>query len=154
MAKQPNVSISVIAQDLGISRQALWQMMRNHPSEVPLQKSDGKYNREEMYAFWKKFSNINTDSKSFRERIYEQEYRLKKVKADEAEKRVIPKALVIDLWRDTDVVLENALKRAAQIAAKKRIVNPNYNEEALYEEILEDLKPQFKRWRDFVLGIN
>ena len=143
-------SIGKIAHEIGTSRQNLSKMLKRHREEAPQPNSKGKYNLEEVRAFYHHRTYKSTVCEDLKERILEQQYRLKKIKADEAEKRVIPKALVIDLWRDTDVVLENALKRAAQIAAKKRIVNPNYNEEALCEEILEDIKPRFNRWRDFL----
>lgn len=139
-------SIYQIAKEMGVSEQSIHQMMKRNITVAPRPNSQGKYNRNEVKEFVSNRAySTSRGSKDFKQKILEQEYRLKKCKADEAERLVIARATVVDILTDADIVLETILKDFANECAK---------DEAQQKKLLVKAKAQFKRWREFIASLS
>lgn len=138
-------SIYQIARWLGASEQAIHQMIKRNSAVAPRPNHQGKYNKNEVKEFYENHSySISKSSKDFKQKILEQEFRLKKCKADEAEGLVIAKATVIDILNDADITLEGVLKGMIKDLTKN---------EREQERAIKKAKIHFKRWREFIASL-
>lgn len=138
-------SIYRIAKDLGMSEQNIHQVMKRNPTSAPRPNSQGKFNRNEVREFMEsKSRDLTRGSKDYKQKILEQEYRLKKVKADEAEGLVLSKAEAEDIFGNADVVLESVLTHWVNAFCK----------EGREEEALAYAKVQFQFWRNHLEKIS
>ena len=138
-------SIYAIAKERGCSEQSIHQMIKRNPTVAPRPNSQGKYNSDEVNQFMDNRSyNVGRGSKDYKQKILEQEYRLKKVKADEAEGLVIAKATVVDILHDADVTLESVLKS---------MVKECSTDDTKQAQLLKKAKVHFKRWRDYLASL-
>lgn len=138
-------SIYQIAKELNVSEQSIHQMIKRNLTVAPRPNSQGKYNRTEVKEFVSNRAyNTSRGSKDYKQKILEQEYRLKKVKADEAEGLVIARATVVDILYDADVTLETVLKA---------MVKECSTDETRQDKLLKKAKIHFKRWRDYLASL-
>lgn len=134
-------SIGKIAHEIGTSRQNLSKMLKRHSEEAPQPNSEGKYDLEEVRAFYHHRTYKSTVCEDLKAKILEQQYRLKKIKADEAEGLVIAKSMVVDLLMDADITLESVMKMFIEECSKDK---------AEQARLLERAKIHFNRWREFL----
>ena len=138
-------SIYAIARELNTSEQSIHQMIKRNITVAPRPNSQGKYNRSEVKEFVaNRAYNTSRGSKDYKQRILEQEYRLKKCKADEAEGLVIAKATAVDIFNDADIILEGVLKGMVKDLTK---------DEREQEKAIKKAKIHFKRWREFIASL-
>lgn len=138
--KSKRMSLNAIAPIIGISRVALAKMMSNGGSETPSTVDGKNYYAIEVIEFWlNRAKKTNTDVKKA---ILEEELRLKRVKADEAEKKVIKRSTVVDLFMMADVVIETVINNVCQIAFK--------DDKREREKRKRECMNEFKFWRDFI----
>lgn len=138
-------SIYAIAKELNVSEQSIHQMMKRNITVAPRPNSQGKYNRNEVKEFVaNRAYNTSRGSKDYKQKILEQEFRLKKCKADEAEGLVIARATVIDILNDADITLESVLKA---------VIKDCTTDERKQEQQIKKAKIHFKRWREFIASL-
>lgn len=138
-------SIYRIAKDLGVSEQSIHQMIKRNLSVAPRPNSQGKYNRNEVKEFVSNRAyNTSRGGKDYKQKILEQEYRLKKVKADEAESLLIPRDEVFDLVQGIDIAVE-----AFSVALIDRLAHNDKEKEVG----LKYAKAYFKNWRDSLASL-
>lgn len=139
--------ISRIAAELDTSRQALSQMLKRHASIAPTPDAEGKYDAEAVKAFYSARAYATGDSaESLRLEILEQEHRLKKAKADEAESKVMPKEQAAEVLTDVVFIIEDILKAAVKHFYANRT-------EAERQRIYNNARKRFKRADDFLSGL-
>ena len=130
------LNLTQISARIGARQSDVWKMLHAHPDEAPPQRADGKYELDAVRAFYEARS--YRSNASLKEQILEQELRLKRVKADEAEGMLIERATVVDILMEADVQLEAALTAMA----KKYGQDP--------DKAISDAQALFKRWREFL----
>lgn len=128
--------LNAIATRIGARQSDVWKMLHAHPDEAPPQRADGKYELDAVRAFYEARS--YRSNASLKEQILEQELRLKRVKADEAEGMLIERATVVDILMEADVQLEAALTAMAR----------KYGQDP--DKAIADAQALFKRWREFL----
>ena len=135
------MSLNAIAAEMGVTQPALYQMITRHPDEAPAKRADGKWEYGQVRDFYA--TRTRRQNAPLKEQILEQELRLKRVKADAAERLLIERATVVDILTEADVQLEAALTAMAKKYAG-----------AQYERAIEDAKTGFKRWREFLAELS
>lgn len=139
-------TIYAIAKHIGVSEQSLRQMIKRNPCDAPQPNERGQYNVQQL-KHWHSQRSYNTtrDNKDTKQQILEQEYRIKKVKADREEELVIDKSVVESVLADADMTLEAVLKDFVKEIA---------SDEEKQQHYLEKAKMQFDRWRAFICRIS
>lgn len=140
-------SVYAIAKHIGVSQQSMRQMIKRNPLDAPEPNCVGRYNVQELAQWYKQRSYSNgKESKDTRQQILEQEYRLKKVKADREEELVIDKSVVVAILTDADILLEALIKDMA------KEIFPNDREKQ--EWWIERGKKHFENWRAFLQALH
>ena len=135
------ITLTACARELGATQQNLYALITRHPDEAPRQRADGKYELAAVRDFYRIYTRRN--AAPLKEQILEQELRLKRVKADEAEGLLIARATVVDILMEADIQLEAALTAMA-----KKYAGENYG------KAIADAKTGFKRWREFLAELS
>jgi predicted DNA-binding protein YlxM (UPF0122 family) len=138
-------SIYAIAKELNVSEQSIHQMIKRNITVAPRPNSQGKYNRTEVKEFVaNRAYNTSRGSKDYKQKILEQDFRLKKIKADEAENLLIPRDEVFDLVQGIDIAVE---------AFSVALIDKLAHNEKEKEEGLKYAKAFFKNWRDSLASL-
>lgn len=132
------LSLNAIATRIGARQSDVWKMLHAHPDEAPPQRADGKYELEAVRAFYEARS--YRSNASLKEQILEQDLRLRRVKADQAEGMLIERAAVVDILMEADVQLEAALTTMARKYGTK--------------DAIIEAQALFKRWREFLAELS
>lgn len=134
------VNITQAAKMLGLTKQALGEMLRHHPDEAPMRGEDGLFDFGELKTFHEGRGKVRTPQ-ALKVRVLEEELRLKKVKADEAEDRVITKDLAFDMFCEGDRIMQSVLKETLDDLCQ---------DESKKAKHFAKIQARFKTWRDFL----
>lgn len=140
-------SISRIAAELNTSKQALSQMIKRNKGTAPEPDADGKYSVSAVKAFYEARAYDTSESSSgLRIDILEQEYRIKKAKADEYEARFISKELALDMFTTGMQIIESVLKSSIEVIGKDLSAKEKERE-------YRDARAQFRFMDEFIASL-
>lgn len=134
------VNIAQAAKVLGITRQTLGEMLKVNQADAPQRGEDGLFDFAELRRFHEAHSKTRTPQ-DLKVRVLEEELRLKKVKADEAEDRVITKDLAFDMFCEGDRIMQSVLKETLDDLCQ---------DESKKAKHFAKIQARFKTWRDFL----
>lgn len=132
-------TVSQIAREIGTTRQNLAKMLQRHEN-APKPNEEGKYDLEAVRKFYNYRTYVSEGVKDLKNSILEQEYRLKKAKADEAEDRVISTEIVKEILDEGEKVFERVLRD---------FINGIITDKEQRESAFKECRMQFKRWDNF-----
>lgn len=133
-------TINKIASEIGTTRQNLAKMLKRHAAEAPKPDENGRYDLEEVRKFYNYRTYTPEKGEAIKLKSLEQEYRLKKAKADEYEAQFMSREDAYLIVKMGILIIEDCLSRFMD--------DLNLTEEQR-AELKRECKIQFKRFYDF-----
>lgn len=133
-------SVNKIAKVIGTTRQNLAKMLKRHAEEAPKPDENGKYDLEEVRKFYHFRTYTPECVDEIKLKALEQEYRLKKAKADEYEARFMSREDAYLIVKTSLEIIEKCLSNFMD--------DLNVTEEKR-AELTRHYKVQFKRFYDY-----